>query len=149
MRFVDTNVLLYSVSTDPREVEKAAAASRILEAPDLALSVQVLQEFFVQATRQGTGQSLSSEEAHGFIATWLRYPVQETTTELMRQAITASARWQISYWDAAVVEAARQLGCSELLTEDLKEGQDYGGVRVVNPFRTADPGPIPTPEASG
>ena len=135
MRFVDTNVLLYRVSTDPREADKAAVAARILAAPDLALSVQVLQEFFVQATRRGEGRSLSSEEAEGFIATWLRYPVQEITTELMRRAIVSSARFQISYWDAAVVEAARSLGCSELLTEDLADGQSYAGVRVVNPFR--------------
>jgi predicted nucleic acid-binding protein len=135
MRFVDTNVLLYSVSTDPHETEKAATAARVLEAPDLALSVQVLQEFLVQATRGGRSRSLSPDEAHGFISTWLRYPVQETTTELMRRAIIASGRWQISYWDAAVVEAAKLLGCSELLTEDLNEGQDFAGVRVVNPFR--------------
>ena len=65
----------------------------------------------------------------------MRYPVQEITTELMRRAIVSSARFRISYWDAAVVEAARSLGCSELLTEDLNHGQSYAGVRVVNPFR--------------
>ncbi len=149
MRFVDTSVLLYSVSTDPGELDKAAIAARILRAPDLAMSVQVLQEFFVQATRRGAGRSLSSDEAHGFIATWLRYPILETTTDLMRRAITASARWQISYWDAAIVEAARLLGCSQLLTEDLNDGQDFAGVRAVDPFRAAPPGSTPPTEATG
>jgi predicted nucleic acid-binding protein len=44
-------------------------------------------------------------------------------------------RYQISYWDAAVIEAARALGCREILSEDLSDGQDYSGVRVTNPFR--------------
>lgn len=44
------------------------------------------------------------------------------------------ARWQISYWDAAIVEAARALECDEVLSEDLQHGQNFGGVRVVNPI---------------
>ena len=135
MRFVDTNVLLYSISTDPSEERKASMAAALLQSRDLALSVQVLQEFYVQATRPGKPGALTHREAVDFIASWKRFPVQEMTIALMDSAFAAKNRWNISYWDAAVVESARAAGCSELLSEDLSDGQDYGGVRVIDPFR--------------
>jgi predicted nucleic acid-binding protein len=135
MRFVDTNILLYSISTDPSEERKASIAEELLQARDLALSVQVLQEFYVQATRSGKPGALTRREAIDFIASWKRFPVQEMTIALMDAAFAAKNRWNISYWDAAVVESARAAGCSELLSEDLSDGQDYGGVRVTDPFR--------------
>ena len=55
----------------------------------------------------------------------------------MLAAATTAQACHISYWDAAVVEAARALGCASVLTEDLADGRDYGGVRIENPFRTA------------
>lgn len=135
MRFVDTNILLYSISTDPSEERKASIAEDLLQARDLALSVQVLQEFYVQATRSGKPGALTHREAIDFIASWKRFPVQEMTIALMDAAFAAKDRWNISYWDAAVVESARAAGCSELLSEDLSDGQDYGGVWVTDPFR--------------
>ena len=134
MRFIDTNVLLYSVSTHPDEAGKAALAAGILEAEDLCLSVQILQEFYVQATRPSKSGALAHDLAVAFIGKWQRFPVQEMTAALMREAFEAKKRWKISYWDAAVIEAARTSGCGEVLSEDLSAGQDYGGVRVVNPF---------------
>jgi predicted nucleic acid-binding protein len=134
VRFVDTNVLLYAVSTAPQEARKARVARAILEADDLALSAQVLQEFYVQATRPSRPGALSHDDAAALIERWLRFPVQETTVALTRKAFESSAQWNLSYWDAAVVEAARLQGCPELLSEDLSAGRDYGGVRVVNPF---------------
>jgi len=135
MRFVDTNILLYSISTDPSEERKATIAEKLLQARDLALSVQVLQEFYVQATRPGKPGALTHREAIDFIASWKRFPVQEMTVALMDSALAAKDRWMLSYWDAAVVESARAAGCGELLSEDLSDGQDYGGVRVIDPFR--------------
>jgi len=134
MRFVDTNVLLHSVSTHPVEDQKAAVAARILDADDLCSSVQVLEEFYVQATRPSRSGALTHDEAAAFIGTWLRFPVQEMTVALMHAAFSGCVRWRLSYWDAAVIESARLQGCRELLSEDLAAGQDYGGVRVVNPF---------------
>lgn len=134
MRFVDTNVLLYSVSTHPSEAAKAGAARGLLDDDDLCLSVQVLQEFYVQATRPSRAGALSHAEAIAFIETWLRFPVQETTIALMRAAYAASERWRLSYWDAAVLEAARLAGCDLVLSGNLSSGQDYGGVRVLDPF---------------
>jgi predicted nucleic acid-binding protein len=135
MRFVDTNLLLYAVSTAPKEAAKAEVARRLLEADDLALSVQVLQEFYVQATRGGRQDRLTHEQAALLIEAWLRFPVQETTVPLMRAALETKRRHRLSYWDAAIVEAARFLECDVLLSEDLAHGRDYDGVRVVNPFR--------------
>jgi predicted nucleic acid-binding protein len=135
MRFVDTNVLLYAVSTAPSEAEKARVARRLLEADDLALSVQVLQEFYVQATRGGRNGRLTHDQAALLMESWLRFPVQETTVPLLQAALETKRRHRLSYWDAAIVEAARLLDCEALVSEDLADGRDYDGVRVTNPFR--------------
>lgn len=68
------------------------------------------------------------------IESWLRFPVLDVTVQLLRNALGATARWGISYWDAAVVEAARAARCPTLLSEDFQDGMDFGGVRVANPF---------------
>jgi predicted nucleic acid-binding protein len=135
MRFVDTNVLLYAISTAPREATKAQVARGLLEADDLALSVPVLQEFYVQATRAERRGRLTHEQAALLVEAWLRFSVQETTVPLMQAALETKRRYRISYWDAAIIEAARLLECGVVLSEDLAHGRDYDGVRVVNPFR--------------
>ena len=61
--------------------------------------------------------------------------MQDITKEIMTAALNARRRFQLSYWDAAIIEASRVLGCEEVLSEDLNDGQDYAGVRVTNPFR--------------
>lgn len=136
MRFVDTNVLLFAVSTAPGERKKAGVARELLQSEDLAVSVQVLQEFYVQATHPRRAHGLTHEHASLLVESWLRFPVQETTVPIMLAASETAHRSRISYWDAAVIEAARALGCSTILSEDLSHGRDYDGVRVENPFRT-------------
>ena len=133
MHFVDTNVLLYSVSTRPQEQEKARRALAMLSAGGWAVSVQVLQEFYTQASRPGGG-ALSPDEAAGLVRDFCRSPVQEMTVAILHAALVTAKRFRISYWDAAIIEAARALGCTTVLTEDLNHGQDYGGVRAENPF---------------
>lgn len=135
MEFVDTNVLLYAVSHEPAEREKARRANEIVDGAEVALSAQVLQEFYVQATRPSRPQPLAHEEAVDVIETLLAFPIQQTTTAIVLAAIAARERFQISYWDAAILEAARALGCDVVLSEDLGDGADYDGVRVENPFR--------------
>jgi predicted nucleic acid-binding protein len=134
MRFVDTNVLLYAASTAPDEQRKARIALDLLQSEDLCLSVQVLQEFYVQATRPKRSGSLTHEQAMLLIEAFLRFPVQETTVSLVRAALEVKERYQISLWDCAIIEAARALGCLTVLSEDLSCGRDYGGVTVENPF---------------
>jgi len=136
MRFVDSNILLYAASKNPDERDKASQANDILNSLDLALSAQVLQEFYVQATRTTRIDRLSHQQAALLLQSFCRYPVQETTLVLVESALRTTERFQISYWDAAIIEAARALGCREILSEDMGDGRDYGGVRVVNPFRS-------------
>lgn len=134
MRFVDTNVLLYALSTSAAERAKARIALDILEDSELALSTQVLQEFYVQATRPTKRDRLSHEQARSLLESFLRFRVQETTVALVRAALDARIKFGISYWDAAIIEAARFQSCPVLITEDLDDGRDYDGVIVENPF---------------
>lgn len=134
MRFVDTNVLLYAVSKAPEERDRASVAREILRRRDLALSVQVLQEFYVQATRESRQDRLRHDQAVRLVDSFCRYPVQGLTLAIVRAAFVTRARWGISYWDAAILEAARSAGCEVVLSEDLSDGEDYGGIRVENPF---------------
>ncbi len=137
MRFADTNILLYAVSRDPQEEAKKAVAAQLLEERDIALSVQVLQEFYVQATRESRPDRLTHEQAAALVESFTRFPMQETTLAVVRRALDTRQRFGVSYWDAAIIEAARASGCREVLSEDLAHGQDYAGVRVTNPFRDA------------
>jgi predicted nucleic acid-binding protein len=135
VRFIDTNVLLYSISRDTAEQEKAKRANDILADRDLALSVQVLEEFYVQATRVSRPDAIDHQQAVRLIESFRRFPVQDLTSGIMMAALDTRRRFQLSYWDAAIIEASRAMGCSHVLSEDLNDGQDYGGVLVVNPFR--------------
>jgi predicted nucleic acid-binding protein len=134
VRFVDTNILLYAISVDHDERDKAERANQILVARDLALSVQVLQEFYVQATRQGKQGRLTHDQALGLVKSFLRFPVQDINVPLALAALAARDHFGISYWDAAIIEAARNLGCDVVLSDDLSHDRDYAGVRVENPF---------------
>jgi predicted nucleic acid-binding protein len=134
VRFADTNILLYAVSTAPDEQDKAARANELLDAGDIAVSLQVLQEFYVQATRPSRSDRLTHAQAAALVESFLRFPAAEITTRMMRAAFELHDQARISYWDAAIIEAARSLGCEIVLSEDLSDGQDYAGVRVHNPF---------------
>ena len=135
LRFIDTNILLYSISRDPAEEAKRDIAIALLETGNLALSVQVLQEFYVQATRATRPDALAHEIAVGLLRTWLRFNVQEITLPVMISALEIKAIHRLSYWDAAIVAAARALGCRELLSEDMSHGREVEGVTINDPFR--------------
>lgn len=136
MRFVDTNILLYSLDLHPSESRKAAIATEILTSHDLVLSVQVLQEFYVQATHSRRLDALPHDLAARLIEKWLRFRIQETTVAVLQSALQIKDRFQTSYWDAAILAAAKAAHCRQLLSEDLKHGQDYEGVTVIYPFLT-------------
>jgi predicted nucleic acid-binding protein len=134
-RFLDTNILLYSISRAPQEADKRMIAELLIDTGDNALSVQVLQEFYLQATRATRRDALAHDIAAGLVRTWLRFRVQETTLPVMLGALEIKAAHRLSYWDAAVVAAARALGCREILSEDMAHGREMEGVVVMNPFR--------------
>ncbi len=135
MRFADTNILLYAISTAPEENEKARRANAVLDEGDIALSAQVLQEFYVQATRASRPDALTHAQAAGLVEAFLRFPTTPVTVEIVRAAMVTRHRFDLSYRDAAILEAARASGCEVVLSEDLPDGADYDGVRVENPFR--------------
>lgn len=134
MRLADTNVLIYAVSKRAADSQKRIKAVEILKEPELALSVQVLQEFYCQATRPQGPAGLTHEQALEFLQPFRALPTQEITVELFRKAAGVRQRFGLSYWDAAILAAAELLGCDAVYSEDMSDQQDYDGLRVINPF---------------
>ena len=140
MRFVDTNILIYAVSPAPPEADKRRIAQDLLTQDDLALSVQVLQEFYHQVTRPTRPHALTPVQAMRFVQVVDHLHVQELTFDLFLAAVSISRRFRLSYRDAAILAAARACGCNVVYSEDLSAEQDYGATRVINPFsRTRGP----------
>ena len=132
--FVDTNILLYAISTAPQESAKKQQARAILAEPGWGLSVQVLQEFYVNATRPPR-PAMRHEDAEAAIRELLLRPLIGCDADLLLDALRLRSHYQLSYWDAAIIAAALRLGASVLYSEDLQDGQKFDGVRVRNPFR--------------
>lgn len=91
-------------------------------------------EFYYQSTRSTKANRLTHREAIRFIETLWRMQVQPVTEEVFRRATELSDRFGISYWDAAILSAAKAMGCEEVYSEDMSHQQDYDGTRVINPF---------------
>lgn len=133
--FLDTNILLYSISRNPVESVKRDRVIALLDDDFGAISIQVLQEFYVQATRPGRSDAIPHELAAGLMESWTRFRVQEMNLEVLRSALAIRQAHGFSFWDSAIVAAALALGCDRLYTEDLNHGQQIQGLSVVNPFR--------------
>jgi predicted nucleic acid-binding protein len=131
--FVDTNVLVYAASNAVADQVRRDVALELLDQTDLALSAQVLAEFYSVATSK-TKLNLTHDEAVVLLQSLARIPVCPITRELVMEAVELRQRCQISYWDAAIIAAAKQMGCSTVYSEDLNSGQNYDGVTVTNPF---------------
>lgn len=132
--FVDTNILLYSISRDKAEAPKREVALAILNRDDIVLSLQVLQEFYVQATRPTAKHAVSHKDAADIVFGLTRFEPLAIDYAVMSRALELQSDARISYWDAAIVAAAEAGRCETLLTEDLNDGQVIGRVRIKNPF---------------
>lgn len=141
MRLADTNILLYAVSASPEDADKRRRARALLAEADLALSVQVLQEFYHQATRLSRPARLTHGDALRFLEPLLELPIQTITTEVFRTALSIRERFGLSYWDSAILAAARVMGCDAVYSEDMSAEQDYDGLRVIDPFVDRSGGP--------
>lgn len=132
--FVDSNVLLYGYDTaDGAKYRVAGDCLRSLWTTGGGVtSVQVLKEFFANATRPGG--LMSPTEARLVVTTYLGWPVQPLAAPDIPRAATLQERHRLSFWDALILLAATQLEADILLTEDLNHGQVIEGVRVHNPF---------------
>ena len=133
--FLDTNVLLYSISTADDETAKRSKALQLLDRPDCVLSVQVLQEFYVQATRASRKDALPHEMAVSLAETWLRFPIQENTLAIFHAALELRKTTGFAFWDCAIIAAAYRAGCDELHSEDMTHGRKIASLQIVNPFR--------------
>ena len=134
MVFIDTNVWVYALSGQDNAKRGIAidliAKSFLNEA--ICVSSQVLKEFAnfafkkTEKTAAQINAMLSKIASYGFVA---------DTTELVFAGVTGKEEWQVGFYDALIVAAANKAGCSVLYTEDLNDGQVYGNVLAVNPFR--------------
>ena len=134
MEFLDTNVLVYAASGIPDDRHKSAIARQLVTRKNLGISLQVLQEFYSVA-RHPRKLAFTHDETMGYCNQWRAWTVLEPTVALFDDAVALCERYQITYYDAAIIAAARQLGCAVIYSEDLGHGQRYGGVRVENPFQ--------------
>ena len=132
--FIDTNIFLYTVDEDPASAPKRDRAREILLNEPWGWSIQVAAEFFVNATSSKRPFRLATADASQLIETWLSFPTAPLTPETVRVAIALHERFSLSYWDAAILAAAAQLGCRTVYSEDLSHGQQYDAVQVLNPF---------------
>jgi predicted nucleic acid-binding protein len=136
LAFVDSNVLLYAVDkADARKQELARFwLSELWRSRRGRLSFQVLAEFYVNAVRM---QPHSREDARAEVRDLLAWNPVVADGPLVEHAWKMQDRYQLSYWDALIVSAAKSASCRFLLTEDLQNGQDLDGIEVVNPFLRA------------
>jgi len=133
--FIDTNVLIYAYdSRAGAKREKAAAILRELWESRLgALSVQVLQEFYVNVTRK-IPKPLDREIARDIAERYAAWHLVTGDRALLSSAFELERRYSLSFWDAMIVAAAIRSGSRTLLTEDLQQGQELGPIKVENPF---------------
>jgi len=133
--FIDTNVLVYA--HDRSEARKQPIAQALLD--DLwrqrtgTLSTQVLQEFYVAATRK-FDPPMRRPTAREIVALYSQWPTVQVDVALVLAASNLEERHTLSFWDALIVEAARRAGATHLLTEDLQAGRQIGGIKLNNPF---------------
>ena len=130
--FLDTNILLYAASRAPAEQRKRAKARELLALDGVGLSVQVLAEFYVNATAK---LKLPEDKVIRVLQSLENYPVLPISEALFWTALAIKRQHRISYWDSAIIAAAAELGCHTVYSEDLNHGQSYDRVRVINPFR--------------
>ena len=139
-RFVDTNILVYAHddSAGVKRDQARALVEQLWESRDGCLSVQVLQEFFVNVTRK-IAKPLDAETAMEIIADLSRWHVHVPAAADVLGAIGIHQRAGISFWDAMIVRSAAEMSCDALYSEDLNSGQEYSGVLAENPFQPPDP----------
>lgn len=120
---------------DASDSSKQARAQEVISAGDWVVSTQVMQEFFVVATRR-LAEPVDRGTALQALDGLARGPVVSIDADIVRSAAESSIRNQLSLWDALIVRAALQAGCDAILTEDLNHDQVIDGIPITNPFLT-------------
>ena len=134
-QFVDSNVLIYAndISAGIKREQARELVSRLWQQEAGCVSIQVLQELYVNLTRK-VPHPLDGATASRIIADLAQWQVHSPEPPDLLAAIEIQQRNQISFWDAMIVRSAARLGCLRIWSEDLNSGQAYEGVRVENPF---------------
>lgn len=133
--FFDTNVLVYAF--DSSEPGKSAIAKKLIHDfgsdGNLAVSTQVLQEFYVTVTKVGRSL-LAHEDAEEIVNDFAEFPLVQVDKKIISRAMRRHRNKVFSFWDALIVEAALQSGCKELLSEDMQDGLVIESLTIRNPF---------------
>jgi predicted nucleic acid-binding protein len=137
--FLDTNILVYAYDLSAGQKHKLAVElmESCWENENGCLSLQVLQEFFVTVTRK-LAMPLDHQTARQIVADLEQWHMHTPKASDLLQAIDLQRDYQLSLWDALIVQSAASMGCRQLLSEALNHGQVYGDVQVINPFRETD-----------
>lgn len=134
--FVDSNILIYAHDLDAG-VKRERAAAKLRELWDSGtgrLSVQVLQEFYVNVT-QKLATPIARSTAREVIKTYGVWIRRATTVDTVTRATEIADLARISFWDALIVASAEEIAAEELLSEDLNDGQAIAGIKVANPLK--------------
>lgn len=131
--FLDTNILLYAALGRKHAGDRLERAREIVLTEDYCTSGQVLAEFYHNVIRKGP-KPLTPDKAREWVRVIAMKPCQPITPEVVLAGIDHARRYQLSYWDGAIIAAAERLSARVVYSEDLNHGQTYGSVRVENPF---------------
>lgn len=133
--FVDTNVLIYAHDLDagPKHERAVSVISDLWEKESGIISVQVLQEFYVNVTRK-IPKPLTPASARGIIRNYLAWHVEPNDAAAVLLASEIEEKYRLSFWDALIVATASRAGADRILSEDLNHGQLIEGIRIENPF---------------
>ena len=135
MRYFDTNVLVYA-QDDSNPEKRAIAIDLITHALEVnhdgVVSTQVLQEFCNTMYKK---TKRTKVEIDAMLDGFVDLLATDVTVDLVRKAMSIKEEYGIQYYDALIVAAAEKLGCTEIVSEDLNDGQLYRGMTAINPFR--------------
>jgi len=132
---LDTNVVVYASDHNSPDKQRIARdlVNTCSKMDPPCVSTQVLQEFYSVAIKK---LGMDPQMAFMLVKSFRAWKIVRTDTDDVENAIAASIRWQISIWDALIIVAAQKAECPVVYSEDLNDGQNYGSVKIVNPFKS-------------
>lgn len=133
--FLDTNIIVYAydISAGSKHYKARDILVNLWDSGLGSVSTQVLQEFFVTVTKK-IAKPLPVGLAQDIISDFLKWEIVVNSGEDILEAVKLHCRYQCSFWDSLIIQAAVRSGAKLLLSEDLSDGQIIGGMRIKNPF---------------
>ena len=137
MRFFDTNILVYAATSQDRaktDIARELIGHALEVNHDGVITVQVMTEFINVMQKRF---KVPVKDIDEWVSQFYPLLASEVTMDMVRNAMYVKEEYGIQYYDALVVAAAEKLGCHEIVSEDLNDGQLYRGMRAINPFKAA------------